>query len=355
MVGSLDIRRRIPGVPALDGVCGHQGRQGPEALWTYVGVAGERDGPVIQPREPRCRLGLRPGSRSATGAGAAAGSARGIHACEGALWVALAAVAVLGGVLVLASAGPSDAPGLLGWCDAGIRMATARPSTFSPRCGVGRGDGSSCPLEWPPILANPAPMWWAVWFAAILTMIALVAVIVKIPSLRLLVAVVFGYVFAVLVLAGVARAGALVGERGLSVHLRSRVALDSADGPRGLPRAEPGAKGVASRVVVMSLIVVSALMSTVVPARDWAANPGRNTWPMPCRDSRIPKVRPLLIRACRSTSSHTGLMAPYASAQVVMTPQPGRRSSACDGDALRVRAKTGRGGRTCWDGVATWS
>ena len=295
-----------------------------KSLWTYVGVAGGA-GMVLS------------FSRGSLGAVLVFGLAAALPLVQGrplglreafmrarALWVALAAVAVLGGVLVLASADRVTPQGFSVGAMPGYAWRLLVLNVLPALWGGPWRWFELPPQEWPPILANPAPMWWAVWFAAILTMIALVAVIVKIPSLRLLVAVVFGYVFAVLVLAGVARAGALVGSVAYRYTFDLVWPLTLLMVLGVFPALNQARRVWRPGVVVMSLIVVSALMSTVVPARDWAANPGKEYMANAVSGfARIPEGQGVLNQGVPFDLIHPGLMAPFASAQVVMTPQPG--------------------------------
>ena len=295
-----------------------------KSLWTYVGVAGGA-GMVLS------------FSRGSLGAVLVFGLAAALPLVQGrplglreafmrarALWVALAAVAVLGGVLVLASADRVTPQGFSVGAMPGYAWRLLVLNVLPALWGGPWRWFELPPLEWPPILANPAPMWWAVWFAAILTMIALVAVIVKIPSLRLLVAVVFGYVFAVLVLAGVARAGALVGSVAYRYTFDLVWPLTLLMVLGVFPALNQARRVWRPGVVVMSLIVVSALMSTVVPARDWAANPGKEYMANAVSGfAQIPTGQTVIDQGVPFDLIDTGLMAPYANARTVMTPQPG--------------------------------
>jgi len=295
-----------------------------KSLWTYVGVAGGA-GMVLS------------FSRGSLGAVLVFGLAAALPLVQGrplglreafmrarALWVALAAVAVLGGVLVLASADRVTPQGFSVGAMPGYAWRLLVLNVLPALWGGPWRWFELPPQEWPPILANPAPMWWAVWFAAILTMIALVAVIVKIPSLRLLVAVVFGYVFAVLVLAGVARAGALVGSVAYRYTFDLVWPLTLLMVLGVFPALNQARRVWRPGVVVMSLIVVSALMSTVVPARDWAANPGKEYMANAVSGfAQIPTGQTVIDQGVPFDLIDTGLMAPYANARTVMTPQPG--------------------------------
>ena len=181
------------------------------AVWTYLGVAGGV-GMVLS------------FSRGSLGVLLVFGLAAALPLVEGrplgireafdrarALWVALLIVALLGGSMVLAAA---DRVTPEGFSVSAIPGYAWRLLVLNVLPAVWGGPWRWFELpnqQWPPVLANPAPMWWAVWLAGLLTVIAIVALIIKRPSLRLLVAVVSGYIVAVLVLAGVARAGALVG------------------------------------------------------------------------------------------------------------------------------------------------
>ena len=238
-------------------------------------------------------------------------------------WGILAAIAVAGGALVLSVGGP-DAPGQRSLLDAAHYMWTLLVLNVLPAVWGGPWRWFELPnQQWDPILANPAPMWWAVWLAAVVTIVALVWIWRRRPSLRLLLVSVGVYTLGVLALAAYARAGSPVE----SVAYRytfdlvwpiTLLMVLAVVPPMGDDRrvSRPG-------VAVVAAVAVMALWSTVVPATDWASNPSKDYMARAVAGFDSIPEGTVLDQGVPFDLIHPVLMAPYANAMTVFTPQPG--------------------------------
>jgi hypothetical protein len=178
--------------------------------------------------------------------------------------------------------------------------------------------------QWSPVLASPAPMWWAVWMSAIGSLVAVAAMWARRRELRGPVVTVACYTLAIMVVAGIARSGTL------TASVAYRYTFDLVWPTTILPvLAVVPAVGVARRlwrpgVALLSGTVALAVWSTVVPARDWAQNrAGEYVANAVSGFSRIPPGQSVLDQGVPFDLIHPGFMAPYANARSVLTPQSG--------------------------------
>ncbi|MBK6763709.1 MAG: hypothetical protein IPG68_10785 [Micrococcales bacterium] len=239
------------------------------------------------------------------------------------LWAGLLTVAVAGGLLVLANAGRIDRPGL--------SLATALRYMWDllvlnilPAIWGGPWRWFELPnQQWPPILANPAPMWWAVWLAGFVSVLAAVGLWIRRPALRQLLLALLAYTGIVLMLAAYARAGSVVASVAYRytfdlvwpVALLATLAVVPVFGEvRRVSR--PG-------FAVLCGIIALAMWSTLVPARDWAGNPTKQYMANAATGFGLITDGRVLDQGVPFDLIHPVLMAPYANARTVMTPQPG--------------------------------
>jgi len=240
------------------------------------------------------------------------------------LWAGLLAMAVAGGLLVLSSAGRIDRPGLT-LASAAKYMWELLVLNILPAVWGGPWRWFELPnQQWPPILANPAPMWWAVWVAGFLSLAVAVGLWLRRPELRRLLLSTLAYAGIVLALAAYARAGSFVASVAYRytfdlvwpVVLLATLAVVPAIGEvRRVSRAG---------IAVLCGVIALALWSTVVPARDWGANPTRDYMANAAAGfDLVPEGTAVLDQGVPFDLIHPVLMAPYANARSVMTPQPG--------------------------------
>jgi hypothetical protein len=238
-------------------------------------------------------------------------------------WSGMLGIAIAGGLLVLANSGRLDRPGLT-VASAARYMWDVLVLNLLPAVWGGPWRWFELPNQvWPPVLANPAPMWWAVWLAGLLSLMAAVWLWLRRPALRWLLLTVVGYAGLVLALAAYARAGSVVASVAYRytfdfvwplVLLLVLAVVPSVGEQRRTSRFG---------VVVLAAIIVSALWSTWVPARDWAGNPTKQYMANAARGfAQIPEGQGVLDQGVPYDLIHPGLMAPYANARTVMTPQP---------------------------------
>lgn len=181
------------------------------------------------------------------------------------------------------------------------------------------------PQEWSPIVTNPAPPWWAVWLFALASLLAAIAIVRKRPDLRAQLGGVLAFCALVLLAAAIARSGTAVA----SVAYRYTFDVVWPFGLLIVTLSVPmwwQSKRPVKRVtwILTAVFVASALISTVVPARDWAANQGKQYMANAVSGfDRIPSGTMILNQGVPFDLIHPALMAPYANAEVVMTPQPG--------------------------------
>lgn len=239
------------------------------------------------------------------------------------MWVTMAALVAGAALSVLAKAGDVQADGFTLSAFFGhvwrLLVLNVLPAVWG-----GPWRWFELPLaQWDPILANPAPPWWAVWLVILLTLAGLLWVWVRRPEIRALTAVLLLFTLAVLSLAGWARAGSLVGSVAYRytfdlvwpVSLLMTAVL--ATGDRPLVR-KPAGK------LLLVVVVAGALFSTIVPARDWAGNPTREYMAgAQAGFGRIPTGQLVLSQGVPRDLVDPGLTAPYANSRAVFTPQPG--------------------------------
>ena len=240
------------------------------------------------------------------------------------VWIGMGFASVLGVLLVIASSGditrsgfdPLRLPAYIG------RMLTLN---VLPAIWGGPWQWFEIPPpEWPPIVTNPSPPPVFALLATVATIAGCVAIWWRRRELRGLVAWALAFVLCVLVIAGLARSGTAVESTAyrytfdvvwpVALAFVLGVSIETAR-RRRLTRL--GA-------VLVLCVSVSAVVSTLVPARDWMGNQARvymanaaSGFPL------IPEGQTVLNQGVPEDLIHPGLMAPYANAEVVMTPVPG--------------------------------
>ncbi|MEZ5119279.1 MAG: hypothetical protein R2686_05150 [Candidatus Nanopelagicales bacterium] len=181
------------------------------------------------------------------------------------------------------------------------------------------------PQVWNPVVANPAPPWWMVWASMLATLAAGVAIWRRRPALRGLLQGVGTFIVFVLLVAGLARSGTPVESVAYRytfdilwpvVLLATLVAV---------PLWWQSNSRISRPVVAgVAIVCASCVVSTLVPARAWVDNPGELYMANAVAGfSRIPAGQIVLNQGVPFDLVHPALMAPYANAQVVMTPEPG--------------------------------
>ena len=240
------------------------------------------------------------------------------------LWAGLLGIALAGGALVLANAGRIDRPGL-SVLTAARYMWELLVLNILPALWGGPWRWFELPnQEWPPILANPAPMWWAVWVAGFASAAAATGIWIWRPALRRLLVAFVAYTVMILCLAAYSRAGSVVASVAYrytfdlvwpATFLAILAAVPAGRGSRGVSRLGVG---------LISAVIVLALWSTVVPARDWAGNPTKSYMELAVEGfDDIPEAQQVLDQGVPFDLIHPALMAPYANTRTVLTPQPG--------------------------------
>ena len=177
---------------------------------------------------------------------------------------------------------------------------------------------------WTPVTANPAPAWWAVWLFVGLTATATVFLVIRRPDLRWLTAGTWVFTMLVLLVAALARSGTAVESVAyrytFDVVLPVALLFTLAVVPVRWRKSGTSRIG----LVIVAAVVASAVLSTLVPARAWMSNLAKPYMANAVNGfERIPAGQVVLNQGVPFDLIHPGLMAPYASAEVVMTPQPG--------------------------------
>lgn len=180
------------------------------------------------------------------------------------------------------------------------------------------------PPQWAPIVANPAPATWAVWLFTVLTASAALWIWARRSHLRALLLGASVFALVVLVIAGLARSGTAVESVAyrytFDILWPVAVLMVLSVVPMRWQEDRTSAPGTA----VVGLVIVSALVSTVVPARDWIGNESAKYMANAVAGfQQIPAGQLVLNQGVPNDLIHPALMAPYANAQVVFTPQPG--------------------------------
>ena len=180
------------------------------------------------------------------------------------------------------------------------------------------------PPAWEPIVTNPAPAVWAAWLFALATALACVWLWRRRPHLRHLLLACAGFTAVVLLVAAVARSGTAVESTAyrytFDVVWLVALLMTLAVVPMWWQQTRISLIGAA----VVVIVCVSALISGVIPARDWMGNQARQYMGNASSTfSQIPKGQFVLDQGVPDDLIHPALMAPFANARTVMTPVPG--------------------------------
>lgn len=180
------------------------------------------------------------------------------------------------------------------------------------------------PDLWHPIVANPAPVWVVVWITAAVAVLGCVWLWLRRPVLRAFLLWSLGFTFLVAAGAGLARLGTLVASVAyrytFDVAWPIALLIVIALVPLWWER-----RNVSRWVLPLTaLFAISAGMSTVIPARDWASNQSRE-YMANVREGlpRIPDGQVVLAQGVPRDLIHPGLMGRFANSEVVVTPEPG--------------------------------
>lgn len=239
-------------------------------------------------------------------------------------WGASGAVAVLGGLLVISRMGSVTRPGFEITQIPGSAWNLLIYNLLPALWGGPWRWLEVAQEEWPSVVAVPAPTVKMIIVSAAATIAVIGLIWVRRPALRPLAVTVIGVVAAVLTIAGIARSGTLVASVAYRytfdlVWLFALVLILVIT-----PVMSRGWRAWAAPAAVLLVVGASAVYSTQLPARDWASNQARQYMHNAERGfSQIPSGQPILDQGVPFDLIHTGLMAPYANARTVFTPQPG--------------------------------
>ena len=240
-------------------------------------------------------------------------------------WVTMAAVSVAGGVLVLLSSEEISRPGFNLLALPGYMWRLLVLNVLPAMWGGPWRWFEILPAVWDPVVTNPAPPWWLVWTSVIATLLAGFIIWRTRPALRGLLLGLAAFIVFVLLVAGLARSGTTVESVAYRytfdilwpVAFLTTLATVPLWWQSGSRISRPGLTGVA-------IISAPCLVSMIVPARAWVGNAGEEYMANAVSGfSRIPAGQVVLNQGVPFDLIHPALMAPYANAQVVMTPQPG--------------------------------
>lgn len=181
------------------------------------------------------------------------------------------------------------------------------------------------PPQWQPVVTNPAPSVWMMWLFGVLSVLGCVWIWRSRPALRGLLLATIAFAAVVLLIAGLARSGTVVESVAYRytfdivwpVVLLVTLCVVPMWWQKGGRTSRPG-------VVVVGAICASCLVSLQVPAGDWMGNEAK-AYMSNARDgfSAVPDGQLVLDQGVPEDLIHRALMAPYANAAVVFTPEPG--------------------------------